>query len=128
MSYQEREEDMQKTINFIKELKPDSVNLCTFTPYPGTELYDFVVENRFLDPDDKYEIYKTICTHSDQNYFLKDVDRETYLKYLKEALELVGKINKRMTIRKWKNKYRNITFKRVKNKILKETKKLIGKF
>ncbi|MBU1863739.1 MAG: B12-binding domain-containing radical SAM protein [Candidatus Omnitrophica bacterium] len=126
----ERAVDMQQTIQLIKEIKPDSINLCTFTPYPGSELFDYVSNEGLLDSQDVadgYAIYKTICTHSDQNYFLKEVNRETYLKYLHEALTLVGKINKRMTLRKFMMRYGNITFSQVKNKIMKENKKIIEK-
>lgn len=124
----ETEEDMQKTIDFIKEIKPDSINLCTYTPYPNTRLFDFVIEHKLLDPDDRYDIYKTISTHSDQNYFIKDVSRESYLKYLRIALELVGKVNAKNNWRKIKYHYRNITFVKVKNRLVKESIKLILKY
>lgn len=35
----EIEEEIQKTMEFIDQLQPDSVDLSIFAPYPGTELY-----------------------------------------------------------------------------------------
>ena len=49
---QETVDEMRQTISFIKEIRPDSINLCTFTPYPNTELYQLTVENGFLSEDE----------------------------------------------------------------------------
>jgi len=124
---EETEEDMLMTIDFIKRLRPDSINLCTFTPYPNTGLYDMVLRHQFVDPDDDYEMYKTTSTHSDKNFFMKDVDKEVYQKHLKTVLELVGEINAKKNWRKIKHRYNRLTPTKIKNKILSKTSDLLSK-
>lgn len=42
-------EHMMETITFNAELKPYIVWLSTFSPYPGTELYQYCLENDLID-------------------------------------------------------------------------------
>ncbi|MCK5145251.1 B12-binding domain-containing radical SAM protein [bacterium] len=42
------EEDYRCTLEFVKKAKPDSVNSFFYTPYPGTELYDYCFEHQYL--------------------------------------------------------------------------------
>ncbi|MFH1423766.1 MAG: radical SAM protein [Candidatus Nealsonbacteria bacterium] len=42
-------EDVQKTKELLKELKPDYIGIFFTTPYPGTELYKQTLENKWLD-------------------------------------------------------------------------------
>ena len=42
----------EQTIRFIKEIKPDLVQVAVATPMPGTEFYNWVKENGFLLVDD----------------------------------------------------------------------------
>jgi radical SAM superfamily enzyme YgiQ (UPF0313 family) len=53
----ETEETARQTINFIKELNPDSVGFYVATPYPGTPMYEQVKENGWLriTDFDKYD-------------------------------------------------------------------------
>jgi radical SAM superfamily enzyme YgiQ (UPF0313 family) len=46
----ETREDMHKTVNMLKKLKPDFVGLGITTPFPGTELFNLAVRNG-LDPN-----------------------------------------------------------------------------
>ena len=96
----ETEEDLRKTIDFIKQLDPDSLNLCTFTPYPGTELYDHVIEQGLMRPDCDYSFYDSAGHHSTDSFFMKDIERERYRHLLGEALELSTEITNRWTARK----------------------------
>ncbi|OQW92804.1 MAG: hypothetical protein BWK78_00525 [Thiotrichaceae bacterium IS1] len=86
------EEDYEITKKFIQVAKPDVVNLFYFTPYPGTDLYDFCFENGFM-PD-----------HCDRNRFdwfdptlegirglqctLKQVDYESARKFQREISKM----------------------------------------
>lgn len=49
----ETKESILDTINFMKELNPDFVNLSVATPYPGTELFDIAKNNKMIpsEPD-----------------------------------------------------------------------------
>lgn len=51
----ETKETAEQTIRFIKEIKPDLLQVAVATPIPGTEFYDYVKENGFLLVDDLEE-------------------------------------------------------------------------
>ena len=110
-------DDMRQTINFIRKVKPDSINLCTFTPYPGTELYDYCIENKLIEHDDSYEMFKHIGHHSTSNYFLENVSKEEYQEVLKEMLELTTNMSNAMTYRKFSYRLRTLTLEKFKRKI-----------
>lgn len=44
----ETKETAENTIKFIKEIKPDILQIAVATPMPGTEFYDYVKENNYL--------------------------------------------------------------------------------
>jgi len=50
-------EDVQRTLNFLKRLKPDDAYVCIATPYPGTELYNLVKEKgwKMIEDWSKYD-------------------------------------------------------------------------
>lgn len=48
----ETKETAAQTIRFIKEIKPDLLQVAVATPIPGTEFYDWVKENGYLLVDD----------------------------------------------------------------------------
>jgi len=50
----ETHETIQKTIEFAKEIKPDSAQFAVVVPHPGTELYDLCLEKGWL----KYESWE----------------------------------------------------------------------
>ena len=81
----EKEEDIIETYNFIKELKSDSVNLCTFTPYYGTELYRVCVEKGMLPPVHDVSLYEDTGHHNKSNYFCREIPLERY----KELVEMM---------------------------------------
>lgn len=51
----ETKETMEKMRRFIKEIKPDQLQISVVAPFPGTELYEWYRKNGYLvtvDPDD----------------------------------------------------------------------------
>lgn len=48
----ETKEDIQKTKELLREIKPDYAGFFFTTPYPGTELYRQTLRNKWLDLDD----------------------------------------------------------------------------
>jgi len=51
----ETKETVEKTKRFIKEIKPDQLQVSVVTPFPGTELYSWLDENGYLitnNPDE----------------------------------------------------------------------------
>jgi radical SAM superfamily enzyme YgiQ (UPF0313 family) len=51
----ETHETAQKTFDFIKEIKPDILQVAVATPIPGTIFYDFVKKDGYLLINDMYE-------------------------------------------------------------------------
>jgi radical SAM superfamily enzyme YgiQ (UPF0313 family) len=45
----ETKDDIQMTMDFLDEIKPDFVGPFFITPYPGTELYDMAKKNEWVD-------------------------------------------------------------------------------
>jgi radical SAM superfamily enzyme YgiQ (UPF0313 family) len=60
---EETEDTIQQTIQFIKEIKPDMLQIAVATPIPGTEFYQWISENGFLVESDSS---KTIDEHGFQ--------------------------------------------------------------
>mgnify|MGYP003962535547 CR=1 FL=1 len=104
-------------MEFINEVKPDSVNLCTFTPYPGTALYDTCVEKGLLVPDEDYEQYKYIGHHSVSNFFMDTMTKEKYDELRDELLKITSDMSNKMTFRKFKYRLKNLTVKKVVRKV-----------
>jgi radical SAM superfamily enzyme YgiQ (UPF0313 family) len=120
----ETEEDIRETMAFIDETKPDSINLCTFTPYPGTALYTYCVDNGLLEHDETYEIFAHIGHHSSQNFFMKDMSKEKYESLRDECLELTTRLSERMTYRKFRYRLRNLTMKKLIRKLNVKSRRL----
>jgi radical SAM superfamily enzyme YgiQ (UPF0313 family) len=113
----ETEEDIRETMSFIKDVKPSSVNLCTFTPYPGTALYEYCIEKGLLKHDDNYELFKHIGHHSSSNYFMEHLSREEYNKLRDELLVLTSKLSHSLDYHKFMYRLRRLTWKKIIRKI-----------
>lgn len=112
----ETEEDVRRTIEFMQELRPDSVNLCTFTPYPGTRLYDYVIEHDLLERDLDYKIFDRIGHHSDIGFFTHHISRERYVELLGEALDVSTRLTNRITLKKLIHRGKRITWRKIRNR------------
>ena len=110
----ENEDDLKKTIDFIKRLNPDSLNLCTFTPYPGTELYEYAVNKGLIPPNPDYSIYDSVGHHSIDSFFMTEISRERYRQLLNEVLNLSTEISNKLTPRKLLLKVKMATPERIK--------------
>jgi anaerobic magnesium-protoporphyrin IX monomethyl ester cyclase len=60
---EETDDTIQQTIQFIKEIKPDMLQIAVATPIPGTEFYQWISENGYLIESDSS---KTIDEHGFQ--------------------------------------------------------------
>ena len=76
----ETEDDLMATVKLVKRLNP-YITLCTiYRPYPGTELFDYCINERLFTYDDNLEgvgsIYERIINTSkiDTNFLLKIKD------------------------------------------------------
>lgn len=44
----EQPSEVLETIDMVQEMMPDLVSICTFTPFPGSYLYDYCKENKLM--------------------------------------------------------------------------------
>jgi radical SAM superfamily enzyme YgiQ (UPF0313 family) len=51
----ETKETIEKTRRFIKEVKPEQLQVSVVTPFPGTELYEWLKKNGYLLTEDPNE-------------------------------------------------------------------------
>jgi len=51
----ETKETVKRTIQFIKEIKPDILQVSVATPFPGTEFYEWAKQNGYLITDNPEE-------------------------------------------------------------------------
>ena len=119
----EVEDDIHETMAFIKETRPDSVNLCTFTPYPGTPLYNYCIEKNLLEHDDSYELYKHFGHHSSSNFFMELMTKDKYDVLRDDLLVLTTKVSEAMNYRKFMYRVRHLTWEKVVRKIRVKTRK-----
>jgi pyruvate-formate lyase-activating enzyme len=96
----ETEEDILDTYAFIKELSPESMNLCTYTPYYGTELYDVCVSKGIIPSEHDISMYLEVGQHNKYNYFCPEIPQERYLELVDMMLELSDRIRGKMTKKK----------------------------
>jgi len=50
----EEREDIRKTLNLAREIKPHHVKFLYLTPFPGTEIFNMARENRWFNPEIDY--------------------------------------------------------------------------
>lgn len=79
----ETKEDLRDSIEFLKKLKPDSVNVCTYTPYPGTEMYERALELGVITKDLDQIYYSH---HSNKNMFSGFMKPEEFIKLREELI------------------------------------------
>ena len=89
---EETKEDIQKTIDMIKELVPDNIGVSVSYPLPGTKFYDMVKDDlklkaNWTDSDDLAMMFKgTYNTQFIENYnatFIKNIVKVKLLSTLK---------------------------------------------
>ncbi|MCW4052460.1 MAG: radical SAM protein, partial [Candidatus Bathyarchaeota archaeon] len=71
----ETPETAKKTIEFAKEIKPDSAQFAVVVPHPGTELYDLCLEKGWLNYDswDDFDCRRALI--ETENLSAEDVQR-----------------------------------------------------
>jgi len=103
----ETPKEMMQTISFIKNYKPDAVDIKVYKPYPSTELYEYVIEKGLMERPQTLKEWEHFCDLKEgypnvsqipTPLLLKTVNqfsRTTYPIYFKKALLLLanGHIN-----------------------------------
>ncbi len=86
----ETHETAMQTLNYIKEIRPDVLQVAVATPIPGTEFYNYVRDNGYLQVSDMKEsidengyqrciISYPQFTHSDIENWVNRILKEYYL-------------------------------------------------
>ena len=104
----EDEGDLRATLAFMRELAPDSVNLCTFCPLPGTRLYDELVAAGQLPAVVDFAMYDEVAQQSRSNYFCPAVPRERYDALVGEAMAEAERLTLALSPQKLRHKLREI--------------------
>lgn len=90
----ENEEDMQETLNLMKEIDTDIFVVNNYTPLTGTSLYDS------MSKEDRKNIdWQKVGYESYDNYFSKSISRDDFKKFLSEAHEIENNVLKKTIAR-----------------------------
>jgi len=91
---QETEEDIQLTLQLIRNIRASIIAFSIFTPYPGCSLFE-TTKNMGLLPE-KIN-WAELSHHSAKNYFVKNVPKEKFEKIILEATRLVDEHNRKLS-------------------------------
>lgn len=100
----ETADDIRETLRVIKELAPDFVNLCTFAPFPGSELHEECRQQGLVNDQLDWD---EISNHSVLNRFAVLVPPREYERLLTEIIGVSDRFNNsplrrlRTAWRKW---------------------------
>lgn len=88
----ETEEDIKKTIQFIKELDLDQAGVNVTTPFPGTELWE-VAKKKNLVKDDQWDdrlwgMREVNASNIADKLLLTDIPKKKFLKLMNEMFAL----------------------------------------
>ncbi len=70
--------DFKETLEITKECRPDFIHLGIFTPYPGTELYEYCVKNKYIAKESYQEKGRSVASLDMKEFSRKQVQKEYY--------------------------------------------------
>jgi len=86
------EDDYKHTLEFVEKARPDSVNCFFYSPYPGTELYDYCFDNQYLPKSfdrNRFDWFKPeIGGVTDLQIRLDKVDYDLANQYMKKIKQV----------------------------------------
>jgi len=92
---QDTEESSNETMRAMKKIKADSVIFSIFTPYPGTEAFDFCKEKGLIKDDFDVSLYNH---QSPANCFCMNMSPEQFRRVVEKMEQLVSDIHFPMRI------------------------------
>jgi len=87
-------DDIKMTIEFMRKIKPNYATFSIFTPYPGTELFQMLLQRGLVTVDMDWHRYSH---QSRTNNFTGTVDDDRFQKVLDEAAEAFDANNNSVT-------------------------------
>ncbi len=88
----ETEDDIQKTVAFMKRLPLDFVSLSVFTPFPGSALFKRCAELGLINKDTDWS---KLDFQSPENHFCLAINKERFSEIVEEVSQLVDDLNAR---------------------------------
>jgi anaerobic magnesium-protoporphyrin IX monomethyl ester cyclase len=87
---QETEETLNDTFKAIKNIPCDNIIYSIFTPYPGTEIFDYCKQEGIIAED--YDV--SLCNHqSPLNYFSPKIPREKFYALIRRMEKEIDRTN-----------------------------------
>jgi radical SAM superfamily enzyme YgiQ (UPF0313 family) len=90
----ETKDEIQKTLNYIEEIKPSTVQISIFSPYPGTDFFTFLNKKNLFYKQGEYLKNDTSYT---ENSYTGTMSDEEFSKIALEALKFGDKYNRKLS-------------------------------
>ena len=91
------EEDYQSTFEFVRKAKPDIINTFYYTPYPGTDLYDYCFDHGYISSEYDRNSFDWFDAKVDGirevHLQLNNVDYQLADRYIQKITDLYNPIN-----------------------------------
>lgn len=101
----ETAEDVQKTIDFIKEIDLDRVGVCVATAFPGTDIWEYGRKKGLIKSekwDDKLWGFHDVNEENiDEKIILADMDKKTFFKMYRKLHNLSLRLDWKREIKEW---------------------------
>ncbi|HHT9158387.1 MAG TPA: B12-binding domain-containing radical SAM protein [Candidatus Brocadiaceae bacterium] len=94
---QETEDTLNDTISAIYKFPSDSIICSTFTPYLGTELFNYCKQQGTIPQDFDVSLYNH---HSPENYFCKNISKDVFKDRIHDLGKTLDKINNRRKLKR----------------------------
>lgn len=90
----ETKENMEETLRLMKRVKADLFDVNSYTPLPGTPLYDAMSE------EDKKNIdWRKVSLKSFDSYFSKSVSQDAFRECISEAYRIANRVRRKTLFR-----------------------------
>ena len=100
----ETEEDVGKTVEFIKDIGLDQIGICVTTPFPGTELWEYGRQKGLIASDKWDDRLWGFHDVNEENYkdkiILADMDKDTFFKCYTKLHNLSLSLDRKKELRK----------------------------
>lgn len=93
----ETEDTLNDTISAIYKFPSDSIICSIFTPYLGTELFDYCKQQGTIPPNFDLSLYNH---HSPENYFCMNIPKDVFKRRIQELSRELDKINSRRKLKR----------------------------
>ena len=72
----ETKEDVKQTLQFVSKLKPTRYTTCIYVPFPGSPLYNQIVQEGLFKPPESTEQWGRLASEENANINVSEIDSE----------------------------------------------------